>query len=514
MAVRSSSSSPSISLLARPLLSYSSRYTPLILPFLTLLFLLRYLSSPSPSLSSLSLSEAYDLDVPSSRRAGVGGEGGGVGPSPTGRRKTDSEGGKGLGLRAGLGEMDKLLVSLVEVKEEEVGKMAICASVRDEGRFITEWLLYNRAIGVDRFYLYDTGSTDDTLEVLQPWIEAGTVVLHKFRHDQGGSYQLNSLETCSRTYASQTEWLLDADVDEFYVVPSSLLSYSRARELSPGDMPDRPLLRMLEDNYLYRQADVVAVGRVTWKNEGVQRMGEGESVLERQKLRDVYHSIKYGKLEFTKSLVHTRSTSGWVIPGAHFARHDTLAPSSATVISADGQSIEPVSYRNANGEDRVEREGTMYKGRIPWRTFEPIVMYHYVERDLDNCLAKLARAKVARKGGWRDKAGEAGCRSYELYQPSSDPVPMHERDSLYGAALLDHSMSDSWYGRFLPPLIRSSLALAKHLNAKHGGARFQPLVVDPHPDIVRRWKRQGRDERNGELIVEKRAEQEGAKVDG
>ena len=41
----------------------------------------------------------------------------------------------------------------------------------------------NRLIGVDTFYLYDTGCTDDTLEVLAPWIEAGIVKLHQF--DEG-----------------------------------------------------------------------------------------------------------------------------------------------------------------------------------------------------------------------------------------------------------------------------------------------------------------------------------------
>ncbi|TKA49938.1 hypothetical protein B0A53_06529, partial [Rhodotorula sp. CCFEE 5036] len=76
----------------------------------------------------------------------------------------------------------QLLETLVTVPDDEVGEIAICASLRNEGRFIVEWLLYYRVLGVDRFYLYDSGSDDDTLEKLQPWLRAGTVKLHRFRH--------------------------------------------------------------------------------------------------------------------------------------------------------------------------------------------------------------------------------------------------------------------------------------------------------------------------------------------
>jgi hypothetical protein len=99
------------------------------------------------------------------------------------------------------------------------------------------------------------------------------------RTDQVRHFQTNSLQTCSLTYAQKTDWLLDCDVDEFYVVPHSLVSYSRQVPLLPSDMPDKPLLRLLENNWLYQTADVVAVSRVTYKNGGIQKMAEDMSVL-------------------------------------------------------------------------------------------------------------------------------------------------------------------------------------------------------------------------------------------
>lgn len=72
--------------------------------------------------------------------------------------------------------LESTLDELLHVPKEEVGGIAICASIKNEARFITEWLLYvrllspdsplcceeradtsarpqNRANGVDRFYL-------------------------------------------------------------------------------------------------------------------------------------------------------------------------------------------------------------------------------------------------------------------------------------------------------------------------------------------------------------------------
>lgn len=51
---------------------------------------------------------------------------------------------------------------------------------------------------------------------------------------------------------------------------------------------------------MYESADVIAVSRVTFKNQGIQRLSNGSSVLRSQTLRDVYHSIEWPKLRFTK----------------------------------------------------------------------------------------------------------------------------------------------------------------------------------------------------------------------
>ncbi|GAA6020594.1 hypothetical protein JCM10207_008679 [Rhodosporidiobolus poonsookiae] len=405
--------------------------------------------------------------------------------------------------------LDSLLDELLHVPEEEVGTIAICASLYQEARFLTEWLLYNRAIGVDRFYLYDTGSTDEVLEVLQPWLEAGTVKLHRFNTDQNIHFQLNSLESCSREYASQTEWLLDCDIDEFYVVPPSLVGKRYAALHDGGARPKAPLRSLLLDNYLYQSADVVAASRVTWKNRGFQRLVDDSSVLAQQTLRDIYHSIRYDKLEYTKSLVHTQGRSGWIIPGAHCVKNRLLSKDNVTVILADGQAISKQLEDLLPDVEEVEKRGTFFAGRFPSRSFEPLVMYHFVERDLDNCLAKLARARIVRKGGWRDQAGAEGCKGYEMYQPDGEWVPVHNRDSFYGGAITDLTMADSWYGQNLPSLIHASLARAHQLSSAAKGDKaalpFQPTYTDVHPTLREEWEEFGFDLAWGETPEEKAA---------
>ncbi|GAA5871596.1 hypothetical protein JCM3774_006307 [Rhodotorula dairenensis] len=391
----------------------------------------------------------------------------------------------------------QLLESLVTVPNDEVGEIAICASLRNEGRFIVEWLLYYRILGVDRFYLYDSGSDDDTLERVQPWLRAGTVKLHRFRHDQQGHYQTTALETCSRTYGPATEWLVEADCDEFYVVTSTLTALTRGRGLDVGDMPERPLASLLTANWLYKNADAVAVSRLTWKNAGIDELSVDASVLATQTLREYQHSVGFEKNYFTKSILHTRrKDTGWVIPGAHFLRNTRLPVGRAKVITANGQPVDLDPFPAKATE--TEAVGTQYAGTYSGnRVFEPIILYHYVQRDLQDCYRKLKVAQKLRKGGWRDKAGSEGCTSYVVNEVTDSQKPIHDQNGFFGASLQDFGMAESWFGRYLPLLISMAKEAAGAGAEGPVGVLIEPEVVDPHPDLVAQWKAQGLDPQNG-----------------
>jgi GT2 family glycosyltransferase len=52
----------------------------------------------------------------------------------------------------------------------------------DEARDLREWIEFHRLQGVERFYLYDNGSTDDTEEVVRPYVEEGIAELVPWPH--------------------------------------------------------------------------------------------------------------------------------------------------------------------------------------------------------------------------------------------------------------------------------------------------------------------------------------------
>src|SRR4051812_43400023 len=56
-------------------------------------------------------------------------------------------------------------------------KLVACAIFQNETFFLREWIEYHRIVGVEHFYLYNNLSTDNYLEILQPYIAEGIVEL-------------------------------------------------------------------------------------------------------------------------------------------------------------------------------------------------------------------------------------------------------------------------------------------------------------------------------------------------
>jgi len=104
--------------------------------------------------------------------------------------------------------------------------LSLCCIMKNEARYLREWIEYSKLVGVSRFYLYDHNSTDDTHETLKPYIDTGTVVWHNWSFV--GYPQKEAHTHCTHRYAHQTTWLGLLDVDEF-VVRARQLSCPRAR---------------------------------------------------------------------------------------------------------------------------------------------------------------------------------------------------------------------------------------------------------------------------------------------
>lgn len=107
---------------------------------------------------------------------------------------------------------------------ELLGKetVAICSMFRNEARFLDEWITYHKLIGVSRFYLFNDRSDDGYLEILQPYIDSGLVILkpscRRLAEESHIHVQVWELGAVLREHAEDTDWVAHIDLDEYIVL--------------------------------------------------------------------------------------------------------------------------------------------------------------------------------------------------------------------------------------------------------------------------------------------------------
>lgn len=92
--------------------------------------------------------------------------------------------------------------------------LSVVAVARDDGPYLREWIEYHKLVGVQRLYFYDSGSVDCTREVLQPYIEDGSLIYH---YRDGYHIQDFACADALWRYRFETKWLALLDTDEFMV---------------------------------------------------------------------------------------------------------------------------------------------------------------------------------------------------------------------------------------------------------------------------------------------------------
>jgi Glycosyltransferase family 92 len=95
--------------------------------------------------------------------------------------------------------------------------LAFATLVLNEGRDLREWIEFHLLQGVERFYLYDNGSTDDTSNLLEPYIERGIAELTPWV-DSGR--QNEAIGDAFSRRRDDVRWLAALDADEFLFCPT------------------------------------------------------------------------------------------------------------------------------------------------------------------------------------------------------------------------------------------------------------------------------------------------------
>jgi hypothetical protein len=112
------------------------------------------------------------------------------------------------------------LETLSHLRKKLMGSAAICSIVKDENKYLEEWLLYHLALGFERIYLYDNSDNASA----KIWLREN----HETNNFQGvhvhdyptfkKSRQIEAYKSCIETYGGNHTWVALFDPDEFLVL--------------------------------------------------------------------------------------------------------------------------------------------------------------------------------------------------------------------------------------------------------------------------------------------------------
>ncbi|XP_057791654.1 glycosyltransferase family 92 protein RCOM_0530710 isoform X2 [Salvia miltiorrhiza] len=113
-------------------------------------------------------------------------------------------------------------------------KMCVCTMLRNQARFLPEWIMYHGRVGVERWFVYDNNSDDDVEGAVGSLAGAGhNVTRHLWPWIKT---QEAGFAHCAMRARGLCEWVGFIDVDEFLHLPSGLSLYDDVvRPLGAGE---------------------------------------------------------------------------------------------------------------------------------------------------------------------------------------------------------------------------------------------------------------------------------------
>ena len=94
--------------------------------------------------------------------------------------------------------------------------LAVCAIFQNEAPYLKEWLEFYRLVGAQHFYLYNNLSTDNYLEILDPYVKSSIVELYDMANSAThNNNQMDSYNDALKRSRGIVKWLAPLDLDEF-----------------------------------------------------------------------------------------------------------------------------------------------------------------------------------------------------------------------------------------------------------------------------------------------------------
>ena len=219
--------------------------------------------------------------------------------------------------------------------------LTVCAIAKNEGAYFKEWIEWHKNLGVEKFYIYDNESSDNTKEILAPYIELGLV---EYTFFPGQKKQLPAYDDCFEKHRFDSRWIAVIDLDEF-IVP----------------IKDKTIPEFLKR---FENFPVVEINWLIYGSSGAKEKENG-TVMERFK----HHSLPNHYLNrYVKSIVNPRRV--FCVVGCHEAAR------------ISGKAATP------NGE-RIRK---CYRNREPQQ--DVIRINHYAVKSYAEFLEKRSRGKA------------------------------------------------------------------------------------------------------------------------
>ena len=110
--------------------------------------------------------------------------------------------------------------------------LCVLAIFKNEEISLDLWIRHYLWMGVEHFYLIDNGSTDNSVDILKPYIKEGLVSLYTLTEPYK---QIDHYSNVYNKYVrNNTKWVIVVDIDEFWYVKDSTIR----KELEKYDQYD------------------------------------------------------------------------------------------------------------------------------------------------------------------------------------------------------------------------------------------------------------------------------------
>lgn len=111
-------------------------------------------------------------------------------------------------------------------------RFAVAAMFKNEEHAMVEWLEHYLARGAEHFYLIDDGSTDRSVELLEPYMERGLITLERVQEPYylGRQRALYNRFFLPLLKEKKVEWLFICDLDEFLWSPTHMNLWELVRQ--------------------------------------------------------------------------------------------------------------------------------------------------------------------------------------------------------------------------------------------------------------------------------------------